>query len=547
MSMKLIGVIIAALVIVNGILFAVAIQKRTTTPTSNPAQIVREPTIPKRVVKANIPTSGLENCFNYYNYGNTQVNLSPEKTEYSAGENVKLIGNIINNNTFPIVDVVLYAQIKRLNPKSYDQNGHYLIDTYPLLEKLNIQAFETKPIEVQLPFKNTYPQGPYQIQYFVFSTYGFHYGGRPFFEEDYAGTTNLTVKNTMNPSLYFDIDTLEVDGKIRTIRGVTDEFSSDSIPFDIHFVDARPEKLPIPVTVKFYNFEDTHEANVVKQYTFTVDHTNTPLHVEFTPPEQGAYVLVASTDTPISTMIKYRFGALSGTQPELRMNDVGVSSFPATKEGRAWVCLHSPSAGFAQKTKISLALLDDKKQIVAENSVNYALSQDVLAISVPFENLSSLNDFALKAIVANDINPSDKREVQIEYTCDLFTQSLHDFNIIYNKNSSQLIIKATNNCGKEIREGKINNIRVMQNKKIVKEATNVVSIPYTFSLSGIPAGQYLAQVKIGERVKEIPVDVPTVTVASPASKKSPILLYAAVLILGSIIVAIIFMLIRRKR
>lgn len=552
MNGKLIAGVIAGMLLINGILVTIALQKRGIKSASVPAQIVREaPTsIPinefssrYKAAAETASKTGLENCFNYYNYGNIQVNLSAEKAEYESAQSVKLTGSIINNNTFPITDVVLYAQVKRINTKTYNDNGHYLIDTFPLLEHISIQARETKPITAQLPIKPEYPQGAYQLQYFIFSPHGFHYGGRTFLEEDMAGTTNLTLKTTTLPSVYFDLDNVQAENKPQIIRGIIKEFSSSTIPFNIRLIDTRSDKMPIPVEIKFYSFEDTNPSNLVSQQTLTVEDTNNPIQVEFTPPEQGAYLLVATAQTPVRTMLRYRFGALSGDKPEVRINDMGVSSFPATADGRAWVCFHSPANSFTPKTKITLSLLDNNKQLVEQNSIEYVLPPDVLAISVPLAKLSSINSFSVQAQFENTEDPSKKKEIQMEYTCDTFTQSLKDFSIVQTKQKPyELTVFATNNCGDEVKTGTINNIRIVQNETVQKEETNINQLPYTFSLEGLSAGSYLAQVRIGTRSKEIPIELPGTTAKLKQDTeqfKREYLIFAAIIAMITILVVIL--------
>jgi hypothetical protein len=103
-------------------------------------------------VLAQTESSQLESCFAYYDYGKIQTNLATEKNSYSRGEIVKIRGTIINNNNFPLVNLVLYAHLKRVNnTTSFNQNGHYLVDRLTLLENLNFLPGETKAINVNFP------------------------------------------------------------------------------------------------------------------------------------------------------------------------------------------------------------------------------------------------------------------------------------------------------------------------------------------------------------------------------------------------------------
>ncbi len=554
MNGKLLAGIIAIMLLVNGILITIALRKGSDSRAPIPAQIVQDTQdeSTKKITKTSsvekIPKSGLESCFNYYNYGKVRVELSPDKSAYSSEGTIRLIGNIVNNNDVPLVDLVLYTQLRRINTTSYDRQGHHLIDAFSLKEDLHLQANETKHISLEVPIKSAYPQGNYQLQHYVFSKYGFHYGGRPFLEEDFAGSSNLTLESGSIPDVYFDIDAIRVKGTNRNIRGITQEYADETIPFEIALNDVREQKSPIPVTVKFYQFEDVFASNLVQQYKLTYD-PQQPLQVSFKPPTQGAYMMIAEADTPVRTMLRYRFGATAAGLPELRMNDIGVSDFPAEKDGRAWVCFHSPAAGFTPKTAVTLSLFDSNNALVETNNVSYALSPDVLAISVPLEKLGTPNNFSVKAQFENVENPEKKREVQLKYTCDRFTDSIADFSVIHTSSDPyKLVISATNRCGEQVKTGRINNIRILQNEKVLQEETNVLTLPYTMSLKELSGGRYQAQVKMGKMLKEIIVEIPEQEqIKKPTIQFSRISVILYIVISIVIVVTILIVIQKRRK
>src|SRR3989338_5206067 len=56
-----------------------------------------------------------ESCFVYYDYGQVKVYLSSDKSSYNPGDKAQIAGTINNLNSFPLRDVTLYAQVKRVN------------------------------------------------------------------------------------------------------------------------------------------------------------------------------------------------------------------------------------------------------------------------------------------------------------------------------------------------------------------------------------------------------------------------------------------------
>lgn len=497
---------------------------------------------------AQTPPKGLESCFAYYNYGKVKVHLSSEKPSYNSSEKVHIKGSIVNENTFPLIDVILYAQVRRINRQSALENGHYIVDRVTLLEHINLMAGETKGLDMSVPVKSSYPQGDYEIQYYIFSKEGFHYAGRAFLEEDNAGTTRFSIVSGPKPDFYFDIDNLKVDGQVRNIRGVTDEFRRGTVMFDIAMVDTRTNKTPLNALVKFYVFEDDLEDRMLSQKRVTIESTDQPFHLEFTPPEQGAYIMLMQVDSPVQSVIKYRFASTSDQAADLRMNDVGVSDFPATRNSRAWVCFHSPMAQFAPLTEVKLSVLSANQKVIEQVSLTESFSPEVQAISVPLSKLADGSDFFVEAQFKNPSDISRTKSVRIHYNCDTFSDSLRDFTVAQGTaDPFTLLIKGTNICNKEVKEGKINNIKITQNGKIIKEETNINKLPYTFSLQDLDKGTYLAQVKIGDKSKETNITLLTSGSPQTSAVNKPSTRYLVLIVFGLLIAAAITFSIAQKK
>ena len=123
----------------------------------------------------------VESCFSYYQYGKVRVNLATDKARYDAGDQARVIGTLLNDNTFPVLDGILFAHLVRINSTgTFAQSGHFLVDRIQLLTDLNFLPGESKTVKLDLPILKSYQSGEYQLQFFVFSKEGFYYAGRPF-------------------------------------------------------------------------------------------------------------------------------------------------------------------------------------------------------------------------------------------------------------------------------------------------------------------------------------------------------------------------------
>lgn len=448
----------------------------------------------------------IENCFGYYDYAKVKVNLTPDKSEYSPNRIVNLSGTIVNSNTFPITDVVLYAHIKRVNQdtQSFVNNGNYLIDRVTLKKDINLMPNETKRIKTQILVKKNYPNGSYIVQYYIFSKQGFHYSGRPFLEEDTAGNSFFSIINSQGPDIYFDLANFKVNGKAQNIIEFSNSSDETVYNFEVPIINKRANKTDLDVKVTFFYFEDTFDDLIQKTENIKVKANNPILKTKLslTSSISGAYVLLAEINSPVKSVLKYRFIKNGSIASYLRMNDLGITDFPALKTSRAYVCFHSPAYSNAPNTKIELITYDKNKKKIESKSVEDSFPPEVWAISLPLSNIPTKNDFYIKAVFTSS---RGKREIIKHYHNGLFADSLKDIIISYSKNSPNILtIKLINTAGNEIKNGGyIESLRILDSKdKIVQEKYALTTKDLPLNLTSLSAGKYTVKVLSGKIQKE---------------------------------------------
>jgi hypothetical protein len=472
-------------------------------------------------ISAQTTQTDLESCFTYYDYGKIHTNLATEKNSYSRGETVKIQGTIVNSNKIPLVDVVLYAHIKRINETAtFNQNGHYLIDRLTLAHNLNFLPGETKGISANFLIPPTYPNGKYQIHYFIFSKNGFHYGGRPFLEEDVAGFSTFEIINNQDPTVFFDINSLKVNNVTHNIREQIYEYNQEPLTFEASLNNQTSSA--VPVSIRVYSFEDTFETHKVTGEERTIPAGSSNIKYIFTPKDPGAYVMLFQANSPLKSILKYRF-AISGSQStELRMNDLGITNYlPNNNKDRAYVCFHSPTPNKTLDTKVTLFLLDEKKQLLDSKTITQSFTGDVMALSLPLTKLINPNNFWIKAEIVQPTNPSKSRTVEIHYDENTFKDSVTSVDGSYS--NGNLVVKTNNNLGGSVDKGYIESVRIKDAQdKLVQEAYNLTSTQKILSLAKLPAGQYTAEVISGTIKKQITFSVSSPTVVEiSAPKTSP--------------------------
>ena len=503
-------------------------------------------------VLAQTNMNDLESCFAYYDYGKIHANLAAEKNSYTQGEIVKIQGTIVNSNKFPLVGVVLYAHLKRENKTAtFSQNGHYLVDRLTLTDNLNFLPGETKAVNVKFPIPPNYSNGQYQLHYFLFSKYGFHYGGRPFLEEDTAGYSNFEIINTQEPNIYFDINSLKINNTPHNIREQISEYNQEPLTFDVPLTNKTATDTVVSISI--YSFEDTFETNKIDSEEKKISAGSSNIKYTFIPKDPGAYVILFQTNSPIRSLLKYRFAVKGNQADELRMNDLGITNFPPNKnKDRAYVCFHSPTPNNTPETKVTLFLLDGKKQPLDSKIVIQSFPGDVQAISLPLTKLTDLTDFWLKVEFVQTTNPQKSKIVEIHYDQKTFKDSVTSVDVSYD--NGNLILQPANVLGKAVDKGYIESVRIKDSQgKVVQEAYNLTSAQKLLSVKKLPEGAYTAEVKSGRIKKELAFNIsdketkPLSVTPQPVTKKPNLFIYIIIIVVITTIGVITYLWWRKKQ
>ncbi len=499
-----------------------------------------------------LPQNVLESCFKYYAYGEVAVHLTTEQSVYQSGDTVTVRGTVVNGNTFPLTNVIVYAHLRRINgTASFADAGHFLMKRIVIAGSLHFLPKETKAVTGSFSLTGAYSDGRYQLQYFVLSPEGFHYSGRPFLEQDMAGTSGFRIEGAPpHPLVHIDPTSLTVNGQPEAIRQPVKEFTSQSLTFQVTLQDQRNEKTDMTGNVAFYSFEDTFEELVVHRDTVTFSKERGVASVTFTPPYAGAFVMVISLADPYVSELKYRF-AKKGTQAHsLQLADLGIADFPIQPSSTAHVCFHSPAPQLTPLTTVRLTVLDGKGQTAAKKEFTRTYSGEVLALSVPLDQVTTPYDLQLRAEVTwNDGTGEKKKELIKRYSCDLFADVPVDVSGAYDAASKSVSVSAVNVCGKPVQKGGgyIQSVQIkMPDGATQREWYNQPSSVTGLSVADFLPGHYILEVvKDAEKKQEVPF---TVIAAAPSAAPSPgfdrRILHV---IVGGFVILVLFLLLRARK
>lgn len=451
----------------------------------------------------------VEECQNYYQFGEVKVNLNTKKAVYFPDEEVKLSGVIVNQNTFPLLDITVFAHLKRVNRETFLENGHFLVERLVLAKGLNFLPKEEKHFKATFKIKKNYPAGEYQLQYFIFSNQGFYYSGRPFLEEDFAGMTNFKIKDTSPPLVFFDLNSLRLNGQLQKIRDYIPIFDPQENPLiEVDLQDLREAKSDLLITYKWYRWDDTFEENLLKTGRVIIFADQPPtFQTVFDLPKPGAYVLLLALNDPVRSLFKFRIARRGEKAYRLRANDLGVTNYPVDpQKDRAFVCFHSPSEEDSPQTRVTLSLLDKRGQVLRQKSVEDSFTGEVVALSIPLTGVSDPFNFSIEANFEDLDNPSYSQRIRRDFNPEVFGRSLVDLKADFEPNGvggPKLKLKTVNLLGGEVADQPLERLVIYRDGEIVDEQYNLGQVPKSYDLSNLSPGNYKLVLKSGSVEKRV--------------------------------------------
>ena len=452
------------------------------------------------------PSPKIESCFQYYDYGKARAQLAFEKPAYRNQDNATIIGTLLNENTFPLANVTLYAQLKRRNtPQGLLSDGHFITDTFRLLTNLSMLPDERRFVSVKVPLSPLYPSGEYELQYYLLSESGFHYGGRPFLEEDTAGVSTMRIEGDTKPVVHLDPSRFTVNNDPHRTREPIHEYAPGPLSFAIPIHDERKEKKPVQVEIRYYQFEDTFNENSIGDLSVSIPPNDPVVRATFIPPGPGAYVLVARINDPMKSVFRYRFAVAGSQAPSLRLGDLGVTNYPPTKTDKAYVCFQAPAPQETTDTTIDLIVLNAGKKVVAQESVHGSFDGKVQAFGLPLEKLDTPKDFWVQAIVTDTQSKKEITKALTHYSCDMFSRSLSELALAQDQDNKGIFhVTVTDICGKNMNsQATLSQLKVMRGEKLIMELYNVRPIADSYTLPDTLPGQYRIQARAGNKEKNL--------------------------------------------
>jgi hypothetical protein len=364
------------------------------------------------VVLAQETTNKLETveCFadGLYKFQSVQVSVGPELDTYKAGEKINFVGEIINENNYPVVDGNVFVRISKIkDSENINTIWHDVVDEFIAISDVSVNGSSTKPTNFSWQSPSSLGKGDYRADYFFSVDKRFNLGGLPFTNEIIIGTAYFAIENEIETIFELDRDNTKVNGAAyEHIGNWPDIEPNRAIVFSQPLKNLSNKEISVDVSYELYYWdslkaEDKRDAKTEKVtvpakssvvLSYTVDSAQEPVY----------YLKITAKHSGASSIVNLR---TTSSIAKMRINYPAVNNFPILKgeESTLFSCFHMTSYE-SQNGKLVLTLTDEKDNVIASGEWTGEVDSFMSAAATKFTTDRDYSFVKLKAELFDENN-----------------------------------------------------------------------------------------------------------------------------------------------
>jgi hypothetical protein len=371
-------------------------------------------------------------CFDYYDFGGVDVNLSTDTHNYMPGDPVLLRGQIKNNNKYPITNLTVKARlVKNIPNPEYLRSEIITLDDFNIAENITLNAGGSFDVNYShiLPLNSS--KGNYQIFFYAYDNDRFNQAGLSFTNDIIASKLNFNVGGSNPQGIYLDQTRITLNDQVHNVMAFMTNHQKDKV-IDISLPIVNPSNKDEDMTIIYslYKWDGLRAENKVDVKTEKIKvpaKGRTQLKYSVSKTDTSVYFLNISADNQdikkdksaydIKTESNIRFTVSDYDFP--RVNSFGVNTFPIKKDQEVtlFTCYHNGASQEAlAPLNIITTLYDDKNTVIAQTEYAGKIGGDIKAIIKKFTPSKDINNFKIVTTL-KDSNGAIIDTIEDNYNC----------------------------------------------------------------------------------------------------------------------------------
>ena len=375
---------------------------------------------PPSLVSNQSSLNGTVNCFDYYHFGSVQVNIAPENYNIAAGDKINFTGNIVSQNTYPVVSGTLYIKILKNRSQLKDINGPEVIDQFVAKDDIVIPAKSSVPVSFSWQSPSSSLTGTYKIASFFIVDKKFNLLGLSFTDDVIGNTTEFKI-NGQNTNVQFDKAGVTINNDPYYFAAFPPRIPSDDPALvSAKLVNTTSKDQKVQITWNLYRWDSIDPDNFIRSTSSEVTvKAKSSQNVQITVKDNDSpvYYLVAELSYNDSkSILGIRF-----VRPEvdrIRLNFPSVMQFPLKSRtvSTMFSCLHnSGTNAVVPDGKLTIEVSDASNKIISQHTYTGPVTGDMMAVKKDFIPKTNLDHFFLSAQLWQGDKLVDQSK--IEYDC----------------------------------------------------------------------------------------------------------------------------------
>ncbi len=366
-------------------------------------------------------------CSDYYKFQSVQVSVGVDEDAYKSGNTIKFKGNVINENTYPVVDGNVFVRISRDN-ENYQSEGYYVVDEFFAQEGMALNSGEKQPVAFNWTMPEDITDGQYRADYFFSVGKKFNLGGLPFTNEVTIGSSTFYISSSEKGYLSFDRSDTKVNGETYKHIGNWPEIDPGTeVVITQPLSNTLDTKKDVNVTYELYYWDSMDKKDLIdtktEKLTMQPGDVNELQYIIPKMDESVYYLKIIANSGDHKSIVNIRVVSL---QERARLNYPAITKFPL-KNGDSFTlfsCFHN-TARIPSSGKIEVTLTDKSGNIIDELVYDGTITSGMMADKIDIIADDNYNYVQLQAKVY-DVNGELIDEYETIYDCEQFNNICED-------------------------------------------------------------------------------------------------------------------------
>ena len=389
--------------------------------------------------------SGDFSCFDYYSFGSVGITVIPEVPQTVSGVPIDFVGEMKNDNSYPILDGALYAKVFRIDTESQEaDDAHSVVDQFVVIDDINIEANASLPIEHSWRVPVDAVSGDYYVGYSFVANDRYNVTGIAVTDDIVGASAAFSVSgNSEAAPVEFNKADTTIDGQDYSFAGVPPALSqTDTHVISTTLTNPSDQTKTVPLQWTQYAWDGVNQEN--ERYVDATVITLEPNEVRevryvVQPQEEAVvYVTAVTQDQQAKSYLNIRY-VRDGVE-ESRLHSPALSQFPLVsgEETTLFTCAHSIASPLANDVTLSLTLSDKQGNEIDSYSYTGELSGALSGFGETFTPERNYNYAKLDVTLeqsgtvvesitiiydCNDINPESCNEIIAPVVAETDTQA----------------------------------------------------------------------------------------------------------------------------